>query len=159
MFVKGYKPTEEHIKNLKLSRVGRKPCLGKHWKVKDTSNIKERCGVYERTEEIRKNISIAGIIAHKKKKYGFPSGKDHPIWKGGNSPGIRNKYAPRPCPDKCEICNRLSNGCKRGLYYDHDHTTGKFRGWICPRCNYVLGMVHDDCTVLDKLKEYLIKNK
>ena len=27
------------------------------------------------------------------------------------------------------------------LHADHDHTTGKFRGWICPRANTALGFI------------------
>jgi hypothetical protein len=60
---------------------------------------------------------------------------------------------------KCEICGALGNETKKGIVYDHNHLTGKFRGWICLRCNVALGMVKDNIEILQNLIEYLIKNK
>ena len=34
----------------------------------------------------------------------------------------------------CEICCRIMT-----LQQDHDHATGKRRGWLCCRCNLALG--------------------
>lgn len=52
--------TEECRKKLSISRIKRESgAKGKHWKVKDTSNMKKHCGVYIRTDEIRKNMSNA----------------------------------------------------------------------------------------------------
>jgi hypothetical protein len=60
------------------------------------------------------------------------------------------KEAGRPKPDKCEICGSDTNLC-----FDHCHVSGKFRGWICSRCNKVLGFVEDDPEILYSLAEYL----
>ncbi len=59
--------------------------------------------------------------------------------------------AGREKPKLCEICN------KRGgkIVFDHDHSTGKFRGWICDHCNLALGNVFDDINILKKLISYL----
>lgn len=35
----------------------------------------------------------------------------------------------------CQICGNVP---KRGLDQDHDHKTGKTRGWLCHRCNRAL---------------------
>jgi hypothetical protein len=35
----------------------------------------------------------------------------------------------------CQICGNVP---KRGLDQDHDHRTGKTRGWLCHRCNRAL---------------------
>lgn len=48
-----------------------------------------------------------------------------------------------PRPDKCE-----NPGCpgipqKRRLAEDHDHKTGKFRGWLCGSCNTAIGKLGD----------------
>lgn len=53
-------------------------------------------------------------------------------------------------PTACEIC-----GGKTRIAYDHDHTTGKHRGWLCMKCNTALGLVNDDVEILKKLIEYL----
>lgn len=47
----------------------------------------------------------------------------------------------RPMPDKCEM-----RGCSPGpkaFHLDHDHVTGKFRGWLCSKCNTGIGMLGD----------------
>lgn len=36
----------------------------------------------------------------------------------------------------CEICGTAPK--TRGLQWDHDHKTGKHRGWLCWRCNRAL---------------------
>lgn len=52
----------------------------------------------------------------------------------------------------CEICNAY---CK--LQYDHDHQTGLFRGWLCFKCNVLVGWYEK--TTLDKrIKKYLKKD-
>lgn len=56
----------------------------------------------------------------------------------------------RPRPDRCEICNAKDTIC-----FDHCHQLGHFRGWICKRCNTVLGKVQDDKELLQKLIDYL----
>lgn len=59
--------------------------------------------------------------------------------------------AGREKPNECEICgDRDVRIC-----YDHCHTTGLFRGWLCVRCNSALGLVRDNITILEKLKSYL----
>jgi len=57
---------------------------------------------------------------------------------------------------KCKICGELSvfKG-KPCLLYDHDHTTGRYRGAICGACNRVLGMIHEDTTTLTEMIKYL----
>jgi Recombination endonuclease VII len=70
-------------------------------------------------------------------------------------------YAGRPVPthpepDVCEIC-----GCKserKHLDEDHCHATGKFRGWLCGKCNRALGLFRDDPDVMHAALAYLIKN-
>ena len=55
----------------------------------------------------------------------------------------------------CEVCGVKENGKK--LHMDHDHKTGKFRGWLCNRCNMILGHALDSRIHLLGLIEYLDK--
>jgi len=49
----------------------------------------------------------------------------------------------------CAICNKHRNEFKNDLHLDHDHKTGKIRGFLCGRCNPGLGHFDDN---IDKLK-------
>jgi hypothetical protein len=64
--------------------------------------------------------------------------------------GIIDKIIP-PRPDKCEnpYCDSSD------LALDHDHATGRFRGWICRPCNLALGIVRDKPNKLKWLADYL----
>lgn len=66
----------------------------------------------------------------------------------------REMEAGRPRPDVCEICAN-PNQISKPIYWDHCHTTGKFRGWICHRCNTILAKVDDNPEVLRKMADYL----
>jgi Recombination endonuclease VII len=64
----------------------------------------------------------------------------------------------RPEPALCEVCAHPPRK-HPGMCADHDHTTGKFRGWLCHSCNVALGMVRDDVNLLLHLAVYLERNK
>ena len=83
----------------------------------------------------------------------------HLLWKGGNTPQTRAKYAPVPKPDRCDVCGRNGKDNKKGLCYDHDHKTDIFRGWLCIQCNAILGLTNDNPIILQKLITYLSKQR
>lgn len=60
--------------------------------------------------------------------------------------------ATRPEPDTCESCGRFP---EHGLCFDHDHVTGKFRGWICSPCNRSIGQLGDNLEGVEKAAAYL----
>lgn len=62
----------------------------------------------------------------------------------------------RPDPGFCEACGKVQVG--RHLSVDHDHTTDKFRGWLCNGCNAALGHVRDSIAGLRLLIAYLEKH-
>jgi hypothetical protein len=62
---------------------------------------------------------------------------------------IRDEMATRPRPEGCEICGNAP------AYFDHDHTSGAFRGWLCINCNTALGYAKDNPVVLRALADYL----
>jgi hypothetical protein len=80
-------------------------------------------------------------------------------WSGGDNNLFRAKTAPRPKPIQCEVCGAFGKDFKNGLHLDHDHTTKKFRGWLCCRCNVALGMVKDNTETLIALAEYIKKSR
>lgn len=59
----------------------------------------------------------------------------------------------------CAICgvNEVQNGQKFSI--DHDHTTGKFRGLLCVRCNFGIGHFKDNANNLTKAVQYLHLHK
>lgn len=62
--------------------------------------------------------------------------------------------APYPAPANCENCNRaFKNG--HDTHLDHDHITGKFRGWLCNRCNRGFGYFGDTLEGMKQGVRYL----
>lgn len=59
----------------------------------------------------------------------------------------------RPVPDRCECCMGLPG--KRRLALDHCHRTGKFRGWLCYKCNLGIGLLGDTAFNLFRALAYL----
>ena len=54
----------------------------------------------------------------------------------------------------CKICRGVNlNG--RQLSVDHCHKTGKIRGLLCSRCNFLIGHSMDDIKILRAAIEYL----
>jgi hypothetical protein len=55
-----------------------------------------------------------------------------------------------PKPLVCDLCQKPGKICM-----DHDHATGKFRGWLCDRCNRGLGLLGDDPILLRRMAAYI----
>lgn len=58
--------------------------------------------------------------------------------------------AGRPRANACELCG---TACR--TVFDHCHTNGHFRGWLCDRCNRTLGQVKDNPELLRAMANYL----
>ena len=114
-------------------------------------------GVYKRTEQHLKRMSETRLgNKHSREtkrkmslmRIGERLGEKNPRWKGGISNlEIR---AGRKKPTNCEVC-----GSSKKISFDHDHKTGQFRGWICHKCNSILGFAGDEPERLEKLADYL----
>ena len=70
----------------------------------------------------------------------------------------QEKAMGRPRPEFCEICNGPPNDRWGVLHFDHDHATGKPRGWICRNCNVMLGLARDSVDRFLDMAAYLEKN-
>lgn len=55
--------------------------------------------------------------------------------------------------NKCAICGGISSG--RSLAIDHCHKTGKIRGLLCEKCNWMIGFAKDNPDILRSAIEYL----
>jgi hypothetical protein len=77
------------------------------------------------------------------------------------SPAVPEDYS-------CPICltktaghpkNDNCNWTMDAWVLDHNHDTGKFRGWLCARCNSALGWLRDDIENVRRALKYLEENK
>ncbi|MPZ20147.1 MAG: hypothetical protein GEV06_19850 [Luteitalea sp.] len=51
----------------------------------------------------------------------------------------------------CPICRHVTDSPQ----YDHDHTTGAHRDWLCKRCNLGLGLFKDNAGALYRAAMYI----
>lgn len=60
---------------------------------------------------------------------------------------------------RCAICRKTEDEalaiCKKKLFVDHCHATGRIRGLLCMKCNGGLGMFGDSERVLVRALDYL----
>lgn len=75
------------------------------------------------------------------------------VYEASRTP-VRKLFKNIPRPERCEICYAA-----RALVRDHDHESGKARGWICSQCNQGLGMFKDDPNILEMAIVYLNARK
>jgi hypothetical protein len=64
-----------------------------------------------------------------------------------------------PEPECCEGCGIPFAATKKGSCMDHDHMTGKFRGYLCCNCNWALGHAKDSRVILQLLIDYLDRDE
>jgi hypothetical protein len=74
---------------------------------------------------------------------------------------LKKENLPPETDHRCPICLRNEQEMqghslrKKGWCADHDHVSGKFRGWICHKCNLGLGNFSDDIIRLERALLYL----
>ena len=57
-------------------------------------------------------------------------------------------------PGTCVLCRR-----RKASVLDHDHATGKVRGWLCRQCNAGLGMFGEDPELFERAKAYVTAHR
>ncbi len=105
-------------------------------------NAKQGTDKYQSSEERREQQHRATIM----QKYGLPPQDYDSMFE--KQFGV------------CAICGNpetaIIRGSKSRLSVDHDHRPGgKVRALLCHRCNYTLGFVRDDVSLLQKMIDYL----
>jgi len=55
----------------------------------------------------------------------------------------------------CAICGVNEKTLNKKLCVDHDHKSGKVRGLLCNNCNFAIGAMKDDPTILENAIAYL----
>jgi len=55
----------------------------------------------------------------------------------------------------CDCCGKES---ETPLHLDHDHKTGKFRGWLCIKCNQGIGKLGDNIEGVTNALKFLEKH-
>ena len=67
--------------------------------------------------------------------------------------GITEDFYTKECEKGCQICKS-----KERLHIDHDHSTKKFRGILCGKCNQGIGLLNENIDTLQKAIIYLQNN-
>ena len=66
------------------------------------------------------------------------------------------KDKPNKVPFECPICGkRTIAGITCKVVLDHNHQTGKVRGWVCDSCNTGIGRFKDDTELIKKAIKYV----
>jgi Zn finger protein HypA/HybF involved in hydrogenase expression len=60
---------------------------------------------------------------------------------------------------KCMACGTPFSTGRFRRNCDHCHSTKKVRGFVCTRCNSVLGLINDDETILAMLQKYITESR
>jgi Recombination endonuclease VII len=142
-------------------KIVEKTCVNGHSWVRTSSGGCRECAKHAKKRYIARNREIH---AARVKKWQLKN-KDklriaNKAWRKKNDEKITADrrarqglpLASRPAPEACECCGKK---CSYRLHLDHDHETGKFRGWLCASCNVGLGYFGDNEAGLFKALAYL----
>lgn len=67
-----------------------------------------------------------------------------------------SKTKPQNEPFECPICSkRTIAGITSKVVLDHNHRTGKIRGWVCDSCNTGIGRFKDDIDLIKRAIKFL----
>jgi len=118
----------------------------KQWRDKNANAIKEYSSAYSKEYGVREYVQerkrYRGL-----QQYGLTPEGFNDMWTSQRG--------------KCAICEveMLPRGRKKqSACIDHNHQTGDVRGLLCRECNFGIGALKDDPTVLEAAIEYLKAN-
>jgi hypothetical protein len=136
---------------------GKKLCLGcqervptEHFFRDEAGDLRARCkSCYSKDsrawckanpERHRTNFRRANHRVNVRKRFGLTVAEFDALFKA--------------CDGRCSICREPESRARR-LSLDHDHGTGQLRGFLCCRCNLLLGAAKDDADRLERAAAYL----
>jgi len=114
--------------------------------------------------EITKGTKLCSYCGHNKPRIQFMSASlatEYPYCQychATNERARRHKVDDE-LPKACAICGVVFDANRHKRHWDHDHVTGKFRGWLCRMCNHGLGQFRDNVEVMLKAIKYLEKSR
>ena len=117
--------------------IGRKCAICKQQDSARKKNVKKRVANY------RSNIDRARASARKSQR---------------KRNGVLEPISDTGFGETCAICGVELTGrgqAANAPSFDHNHATGKFRGWLCSRHNRALGAFNDDPALLRKAADYI----
>jgi hypothetical protein len=124
------------------------------------TKICRRCQEKKSIFEFEKNQkSIAGKISRRGEC------RNCRKWKKAIPSKKRSEYEelyPRPQIGKafdCPVCEKsIIRQFHNDVVLDHEHLSGKIRGWICRQCNSSIGMMDEDIEVLKRAIKWIEGN-
>lgn len=131
-----------------------KPCPPRRARC-DACNAKLRSYKKPQTEEQRKAHAIYMknyYITHKSKMYVLALKTRY-----GVTLEKATQLAEQTTKGACDICGATlgEKARKRRLFVDHDHKTGKVRGVLCNKCNFLIALASDNPKRLELAISYL----
>lgn len=75
-------------------------------------------------------------------------------WELKKKYGISLEEYRNQCTIRCNVCD-ICDTQVRTLHVDHNHTTGKIRGYLCGSCNRGIGLLKDSAQVCYNASQYL----
>lgn len=131
-----------HVDVRQVSNFGCKTCLRKKW----------RAYAKEKPEAVRQHQKKAA-----RKRYYADLNKSRERIRRDTWKRLGYPSPTRERPETCECCGGPPTG-KGVLHLDHCHETGKFRGWLCNKCNAGIGSLGDGLVGVARALDYLARN-
>jgi hypothetical protein len=142
------KSNYEHVKEWRKRFPWKRTEEARRYRAKHWPEIKERQRRWKQ-RNIDRVRSMDAAAARRRRA--DPEGNRRRIAKfKAKAEARRVEMAGRPRAESCELCGEVGR-----TVFDHCHAKGHFRGWICDRCNKVLGLVKDDVRLLRTMASYL----
>lgn len=122
------------------------------WRLANRERLLEEKRAWYTNNPTKVQLGIRRSVAARRKRLKDPKALKAYTAKGTERRRIlRIQNAERPKPACCDICRRKSEK----ICFDHCHKSDKFRGWLCSRCNLLLGNAEDSPELLIRMAEYL----